>query len=133
MAQPQGNSTADGGRLNASLGTALATTDFALGAGWGSTAAVTSVTGTDQAYKLVITSGGTGQAQATATVTHTFKDLAFTATPVPMVTLGNSTSAAADPQPTGVAATTTTLAFTSGVLPVAAKVYTFYVHNVSLD
>lgn len=126
MAQKQGNSSTDAGRLDGSIGTAVAAGDFALGAGWGSTASLAVQAGSnDQRGVVTVTSGGTGQAQATASVTLTFKDGAYASRPVALVNLQDNTQAVTDTQPTDVDATTTTLTWKHTVLPVDTKTYTF--------
>jgi hypothetical protein len=124
MAQLQGNSSSDGGRLDGSLQkTTVVVGDFALGVGWGSTASAALTAGaTDQRGKITITSAGTGQAQATATVVFTYADGAFASAPtcIPHVT---STSAIDEGKLTWTS-TTTALTLTYSVLPVATKVYT---------
>lgn len=126
MAQKQGSKTSDGGRLDGSNATAVTDADFAIGAGWGGTATFTVTAGsTDQRGQIVITASATTPAQATATVALTFVDGAYASTPFAIVQLALSTNAVADPQPTAVSATTTGLSWTSGVLPVATKEYTF--------
>jgi hypothetical protein len=127
MTQLQGSRTASGGRLDGSNATEVTAANFAIGVGWGGTATFTITDdSTDQCGQIVITASTTTPAQATATVTLTFADGAYGGTaPIPMVTLASSTQAVNDPQPTAVVATTTALSWTSGVLPVATKVYTF--------
>jgi hypothetical protein len=127
MPQIQGSRTAEGGRLDGSNGTEVTASNFAIGAGWGSAATFTVANdSTDQCGQIVITASATTPAQATATVTLTFADGAYYATaPVPIVILADSTSAVNDAQPTDVLASTTALSWTSGVLPVSTKVYTY--------
>jgi hypothetical protein len=126
MPQKQGSKSANGGRLDASNATAVAAANFAIGAGWGGTATFTVTAGsTDVAGQIIITASATTPAQATATVVFTFVDGAYSAAPIPIVSLANSTSAVSDAQATSVAATTTALSWCSGVLPVATKVYTY--------
>lgn len=127
MAQPQGSVSSSGGRLDGSLkGAAPVAANFALGAGWGTTASVAVAAGsTDQRGRITVTSAGTGQAQATATVTFTFADGAYVAAPFALVELTDNTNAVTEAQPTAKATTTTTLAWTHAVLPVATKTYTF--------
>lgn len=126
MAQKQGNNTSDGGRLDGSLATAVVAADFALGAGWGTTATISVQAGAnDQRGIVTVTSSGTGQAQATATVTHAFKDGAYAARPIALVNLQDNTQAVGDGQPTDVDASTTSLTWTHSVLPVDTKTYTF--------
>ena len=62
-------------------GTALVAGDFALSAGWGNTASVGSLRGTDQFHELTITSAGTGQG-ASPTLTLTYKDGTWSTAPV---------------------------------------------------
>jgi hypothetical protein len=126
MPQKQGPKTSSGGRLDGSNGSAVAAANFAIGAGWGGTASFTVTAGsTDVRGQIVITASATTPAQATATVLMTFADGAYASAPFPVVSLASSTSAVSDAQATAVVATTTTLAWTSGVLPVATKVYTY--------
>jgi len=126
MAQQQGNSSSDGGRLDGTLQkNTVVAGDFALGAGWGTTPVVAVTAGsTDQRGSISITADAT-PAQATATVVFTFADGAYAATPFALVNLQDSTSAADDAQPTSVECTTTALSWTCGVLPVDTKVYIF--------
>jgi hypothetical protein len=126
MAQKQGNSNTDAGRLDGSIGTAVASGDFALGVGWGTTATLAVSTGSnDQRGEVTVTSSGTGQAQATATVVLTFKDGAYAGKPFALVNLQDNTQAITDNQPTDVLAATTTLTWKHSVLPVDTKTYTF--------
>ena len=99
MAQIQGNQIADGGRLDASVGTALATGSVAIGAGWGGTATKSIRSGSnDQAGVITITASATTPAQATATVAITFTDGAYASTPRSYnITLLSSSNAAAEP------------------------------------
>lgn len=131
MAQKQGNSTTNGGRLDGSIGSAIVAGDIALGVGWGTTASVSVAAGSnDQRGEFTVTSAGTGQAQATATVALTFKDGAYAATPFAMVQLAESSNAVNEAQPQIVVATTTTLSFKHSVLPVATKTYRYLYHVV---
>ena len=127
MSQPQGNAASTSGRIGAEVGTSAATTAFALGAGWGSTASVALATGSnDQAGVVTITSAGTGQAQATATVTFTFTDGAYAATPrTAIINLLSSSNAVTEGGCTSGAVTTTALSWTHSVLPVATKTYKY--------
>jgi DNA-binding transcriptional regulator LsrR (DeoR family) len=129
MAQPQGNSSTNSGRIGAEVGTAAVAAAFALGAGWGNTAAaVVSAGSNDQAGIVTVTSGGTGQAQATANVTFTFTftDGAYASTPrAAIVTLMSSSNAVTEAQPTQGAVTTTVLSWRHSVLPVDTKTYKF--------
>lgn len=126
MAQKQGNSSTDAGRLDGRIGTVVTSSNFALGAGWGSTATLEVASGSnDQRGSITVTSSGTGQAQATATVTLTFRDGAYSATPFGFVNLQDNTQAVTDGQPTDVLASTTALVWAHSVLPVDTKTYTF--------
>jgi hypothetical protein len=127
MAQKQGSSSANGGRLDGALGTAVVAGDIAIGAGWGSAATKSVRSGsTDQRGSVTITASTTTPAQATATVALTFADGAFAAVPpFYSVTCAASSQSITDPQPTAVACTTTALTWTSAVLPVDTKTYQF--------
>ena len=112
------------GRLTGKgAGPALAATDVALGAGFGSTASCT-ISGNDQRGQIVVTSAGTGQAQATATVTVTFKRK-FADAPVVIVVPVANTSVATGENVIDITQATTGFSFKAGVLPVATKVYTY--------
>jgi len=67
-------------RIRSSQGTALVSGDFALSAGWGTTASVGTLSGNDMRGSFTVTSAGTGQL-ANPTITLTFTDGAFTSTP----------------------------------------------------
>lgn len=126
MAQLQGNSSSDGGRLDGSLQkTTLASTHFALGVGWGDGTNVLAITtgSNDQRGKFTITTDGANQAQATATVVITFADGAYAAAPFCIVTTTNTNSI--DTGHVTWSSTTTALTLTFSLLPVTAKVYTF--------
>ncbi len=108
-------------------GTALVAGDFALSAGWGTTATVTSARGTDQFFELVVTSAGTGQG-ANPTITHTPKDGTWTTAPVwdcfrqertsqPTVTLSLTTQ------------TATSLVIQFNGTPIAAETYKIGCHT----
>jgi hypothetical protein len=60
-------------RLAATLGTLMTATKIALSAGWGSTATLTSVAGTDAAFRFIVNPNGTGIA-ASPTIIITFSD-----------------------------------------------------------
>lgn len=108
-------------RISATRHTAHVAGDYALSAGFGSTASISSVaTGsTDQRFKITITSAGTGQG-ASPTCTLTFKEPWAVA---PFVVASRSAGDQATIQFTAVATTTTvTLTFTG--TPVAAETYT---------
>lgn len=104
---------------------AIVAGDVALGAGWGGTATVAVTTGsTDQRGQLVVTASATTPAQATSTVTLTFAQ-AWEAAPFAFVVEAANTQVATGENVIDIVTTTTTLVFKHGVLPVAAKVYTF--------
>lgn len=126
-AQSQGTSTTMEGRLGGEIGTATVAADYALGAGWGTTASVSSVVSgsNDQRGRVQVTSAGASQAQATATVTLTFHDGAWAAKPWCLVKLVQDSNGAAEAPPTAQTETTTTFQWTHAVLPVAAATYTF--------
>lgn len=122
MAQNQGRKSNDGGRVDGSLGTALAAGNVAIGAGWGTTATAAITTGSnDQRGQIVVTSSGTGQAQATATVVITFADGAWASAPWAIVTTTNDNSI--DTGHVTWSSTTTALTLTFSLLPVDTKIY----------
>lgn len=127
MPQPEGPSSTRGGRLNGSVGTAVAATDFVLGAGWGdSTIEVTDGSTVSRGEMVITCVTGGGLAQATATCIFTYPDGAFRAKPWFEVkcTNDNSLTAASDWTVTQAATTTTASTWTFQVLPVNDKTYT---------
>jgi hypothetical protein len=68
-------------RFKTAGGTTLASSDFTFTAGWGSTASIGSIVGTDGAFQFVMSSAGTGQTVA-PTVTLNFHDGTWTNPPV---------------------------------------------------
>jgi hypothetical protein len=111
-------------------GSAVAASDFALGAGWGASTFAVTAGSTDQEGQIVITGvTGGGLAQATSTVTLTFKDGAFRRTPQTMV-FGQTDNALTEAQPRVGTNTTTTMILISSVLPVNTKIYTWNYRNI---
>jgi len=106
-------------RLRAAQGTALVAGDFALSAGFGTTATVTSVTGTDQRFGFTVNSSGTGQG-ADPTIILTFTDGAWTAAPFVVTgrTGGDQLAVALT-----VTTSTTTATITFRGTPIAAQTY----------
>lgn len=101
-------------------GTALVAGDFALSAGWGTTASVGTILGNDQRCSFVVTSTGTGQG-ASPTITLTFTDGAWPVAPVVVI---SRTSGSALTTPFLVSSVTTTaLVLTYAGTPVAAETF----------
>lgn len=73
--------TGTAGRLTLSGGTAIATTDWALSAGWGANASVTAVSGNDSRGTVTVTTSVLDTPTASPTLTLTFKDGAWVAGP----------------------------------------------------
>ncbi|MES2783013.1 MAG: hypothetical protein V4657_09470 [Pseudomonadota bacterium] len=65
-------------------GTAAASGNIALSAGWGNAATVTAITGGDQGVKFTVNSAGTGQA-ANPTIQYTYADGTFLTPPIVLV------------------------------------------------
>jgi hypothetical protein len=127
MAQPQGPKTTAGGRLDGSVGTAVAGSDFELGAGWGadSTIAVAAGSTVHRGSATITTVVGAGAMdQATSTVAFTYPDGAFASAPVFLVDTQN-TNAVNTGRFEQSACTTTAVTWVHSVLPVTAKTYTF--------
>ena len=95
--------------------------DWALSAGFGSTASVAVVSGSnDQRGRITITSAGTGQG-ANPTATLTFKDGTWGTAPYAIVCRGGGNQLSV---PVSVSCTATTLVITFVGTPVAAETYT---------
>lgn len=109
-----------------SYGQTLVAGDFALGAGWGATAAITAVQGSDTAFFIRVTAGGAGLA-VNATITLTFKDGTYPVAPIIVGQLSNVTGDAGGALNAGHLFTTNptfcTIVLTT--LPTAAGAYTF--------
>lgn len=106
-------------RLRANQGTSLTAGDFAISSGWGNTATVTAVTGTDSAWQATVTANGTGMT-ANPTLTLTFKDGAFASSPY---TITKQVGGTGGPLPLFEASTTTTLTITAIGTPAAGQTF----------
>ena len=92
-----------------------------LGAGWGSTAAVSGAIGTDGAHSFTVTSNGTGIA-ANATIAITYKDGAWGLSPLFLSMITGGTGPIA---PITYSTTTTVLTLTYNGTPIAGQTYVF--------
>ena len=101
-------------------GTSLVAGDFSLSAGWGTTASVSAVSGTDQRFRITVTSAGTGQG-ANPTITLTFKDGTWTTAPFAVAHRGGGSQPTVSLDVTST--TATTLVATFNGTPVAAETY----------
>lgn len=109
-------------------GTAHVAGDYALSAGWGNTATVSTVAARDTGGRVSITCGGSGIA-ANPTVTLTYKDGTWTTVPtcVPQRSDINAPETA-EFRPTSDTATTFVLTFLG--TPVSGTIYTFSFHVI---
>jgi hypothetical protein len=116
-------------RLRANQGTPVVVGDWTitgLGAGigsWGTTASISSVSGTDMAGSILITCSGTGQT-VNPGFKLTFHDGAFPSAPIGIGARGDGNSPAVPIFTLG--ASTTTVAFGLGGVCVAGTTYVFY-------
>ena len=108
-------------RLTATHGTALVAGDFALDANWGAGAAVSAVTGTDQACQFTVTAAGVPG--ASPVVTLTFKDGTWTNAPIAVVCRADETAPTTGFARVTTTATTAVIIFAG--LPVAGNAYIF--------
>jgi hypothetical protein len=106
--------------------TNIALTDFALSAGWGTTAsiAITNASSKDAAATVTVTSAGTGQA-ANPTITFTFHDGAWAVIPACLLIQNGGNDIFGDI--TGVTTSGTVLAGTWNGTPTATKTYQFLI------
>jgi hypothetical protein len=102
-------------------GRSLTSGQFALSGGWGSTASVGSISGTDTRGRFTVTSSGTGQG-ASPTITITFRDGAFSAAPYAIVSRNGGSQSSVLPTWT---TTTTTMVATWPGTPIAAQTFSF--------
>lgn len=105
-----------------SSGTALVAGDIALSAGWGTTASVSAISGTDQRFEFTITSAGTGQG-ASPTFTPTFKDGTWGTAPYPTCVRTTGSQPTVGARVTNRTATTFTATWDG--TPVATETYSF--------
>ena len=99
-------------------GTALVAGDFALDANWGVGAAVSAVTGTDQAWQITVTAAGIPGLNPT--ITLTFTDGTFTNAPICITKMTGGTGVVTDLTETP---TATTNVITFNGTPVAVSTY----------
>lgn len=108
------------------VGTTLTGTNFSISSGWGSTAVLQSISGTDQAYTFTILTGST--MVANPTVTTTFADGNWPSAPLGMIQLtggsGAGTALGINNTPTS-----SGQAFQMFFTPSTGKTYTFMVIN----
>lgn len=106
------------------VGTGLVTGDFALSAGWGTTASVSlgGINDTDQHFFLTVFSAGTGQG-SDPTIVLTFTDGAWGIAPVLITARSGGNQSAAQFHQSGATTTTVTISFRG--TPVATESYAF--------
>lgn len=109
-------------RIKANQGTALVTGDVGSLVGWGTTATVSAVLGTDAAWQITIASSGTAQASG-ASFVLTFHDGTWTNSPICVVSRGDASAPnTGNPFATnGVTATSVTVYFHG--TPIAGNSY----------
>lgn len=113
----------DHDRILASLGQGLVAANFAMSAGFGSTASIAVAAGsTVSRGEATITSSGTGQA-ANPTCTMTFPDGAFPAAPFPVVSRSGGSQRSVPMEVTTRAAGSSVFSLIG--TPVAAETYKF--------
>lgn len=110
-------------------GTATTSGQWALGAGWGNTAAVGTITGNDTKMRFTITTGGTGIA-LDPTWVYTWKDGTWTTAPTCTTLLKTTSDATVSTSPiindVSIAATNTvTVGAGVGLTPLTGQTYTF--------
>jgi hypothetical protein len=110
-------------RLKATQGTALVTGDVGTLTGWGTTATVAVVSGTDSAGSISILSNGTGQT-AVPTFVFTFHNGTWTNPPIVVVSRTDVVSPQAAWQVTNTTATAVTFQFNTAAAAVAGSTYT---------
>jgi hypothetical protein len=113
-------------RLQPTLGTPLGASDFVLSAGWGTTASVGAISGTDQRWRATFTAAGTGQS-FNPTITLTYRDGSWGSAPIPALTrVGGTGSALIGFLP---ASSPTVLTITAEGTPLAGETYILTCNN----
>ncbi len=114
-------------RVSLGAATALVAGDFALSAGWGSTASKGSILGTDGSWTMTVTTGGINIA-ANPTIALTFKDGTWTTAPVCIVDMNTTSDATNLGDKISNTESATVLTITFNGTPITANTYTFSGH-----
>ncbi len=113
------------------LGTSLVAGDFALSAGWGSTASIGSLAGSDANWYGTVTTAGTGLG-ANPTIVLTFKDGTFTAAPNCIVKMSSTSDATNTATAISWTTTATALTITFRGTPVVTNTFVFNVQTAGV-
>lgn len=118
------------GRIFLSNGTAIATTDVAVGAGWGANATCSAVTGNDSRGTITITTSLLDTPLATPTLTLTFKNGTWTTVPFAVCNINDSSTGTLAASSCHCTATTLVLSYDGTPTALSAKTYIFNFHIV---
>lgn len=113
------------GRVFRSTGTAIATTDVALGAGWGTNAVVSSVTGNDSRGTITVTTSVLDTPGAFPTLTLTFKNGTWTTVPFGMANMNDGSTGLLSDAPCSCTATTLQITYDGTPTALTASTYIF--------
>ncbi len=107
--------------IDSKVASTLVAADFTLSAGWGSTATVTGVSGTDRRWRAIFTPNGTSIA-ANPTITLNYKDGAWSPAPISIITRAGGTGIGCSAFSWAVSSTTA-LVLTCNGTPIAGETY----------
>lgn len=119
-------------RITESGGTSLVAGDFALSAGWGSTASIGSLRGSDGNWAGTISTAGITLG-ANPTLTLTFKDGTWTTAPVCVLDMSGTSDAANLATKITWVEAATTLTITFNGTPVVTNTYVFSAHCIGVN
>lgn len=111
-------------------GTAIATTDWALGAGWGANAMVSAVSGNDQRGTVTVTTSALDTPGANPTLTLTFKDGTWTTAPFAVANLGTTGTGLTGAVEVNTTATTLVLEYVGTPTALVSNTYVFHYHVI---
>jgi len=117
-------------RLDGGGGTAIATTDVALSAGWGANATVSAVSGDDTRGQITVQTSAIDTPTLKPTLTLTFKDGTFTTAPYAVASLNDQSTGILGAISCHTTATTLVIAYDGTPTALTAATYIFNYHVI---
>ncbi len=120
-----GTTTLGKSRLGLTGGTSVATTDWALTAGWGAGATISAVTGNDSRGTVTVTTNVADTPALNPTITLTFKDGTWTSAPFAMANMNTASTGILGAASSSTTATTLVIQFDGTPTALSANTYIF--------
>ncbi len=120
-----GTTTLGKSRLGLTGGTAVATTDWALTAGWGAGATISAVTGNDSRGTVTVTTSIADTPALNPTITLTFKDGTWTSAPFAVANMNTASTGLLGAASSSTTATTLVIQFDGTPTALSANTYIF--------